>query len=149
MSPCASRRFIGSRCRTRSAVLLGLLAGWAFSAEVWASPRMRCQLDQGGTSQVLEFAPVAEPYSVKAIDINGHFRFKAVVIGDERQIEYVKLYTYTLAKQRSVLLHEARYLAPAIQPGAATAAFTGQNTLYSPELEREFQYACVLFEAAP
>lgn len=58
---------------------------------LFASPLLRCHIDQGGSSQVLDFIPVGDPCSVKAIDINGRFRFKAVVIGDTQHVEYISL----------------------------------------------------------
>lgn len=129
-----------------AAVFIGLLAGALFSTSASASPRLRCQLDQGGTVQVLDFTPVLNPYSVKAVDLNGRFRFKAVVIGNEHKIDYIKLYTYYQSKRQAVLLHEAKYLAPVADSGAGFAALTGTNTLYSPNLGREFQYGCALVE---
>ncbi len=132
-----------------TAVLVGFIAGALISTIASASPRLRCQLSQGDTAQVLDFAPVLNPYSVKAVDLNGRFRFKAVVIGDERRIDYIKLYTYYQSKRQAVLLHEAKYLAPVVDTGAGSATLTGTNILYSPSLGREFQYACALIEATP
>jgi hypothetical protein len=132
-----------------AAVFIGFLAGALCSTVALASPRLRCQLIQGGTMQVLDFAPALNPYDVKAVDLDGRFRFKAVVIGDERKIDYIKLYTYYQSKRQAVLLHEARYLAPAADSGAGSAALTGTNTLYSPNLGREFQYGCALIEVTP
>ncbi len=144
-----TRHGLGSGRSVPFSVLLCLLAAAVLPATAWAAPQVRCTLDQGGLSQVAEFAPVTDPYSVKAIDINGKFRFKAVVIGDEQKIQYVKLYTYYQTKQRLVLLHEVTYLAPEVQDNSSIAALTGWNYLYSPGLEREFQYGCALFEATP
>ena len=79
--------------------------------------------------------------------MNPHF--KAVVIGDERKVEYIKLYTYYQSKRQAVLLHEAKYLAPALDSGTGSATLTGTNTLYSPSLGREFQYGCALIEVTP
>lgn len=132
-----------------AATFIGLLAAALFSSIASASPRLRCQLNQGDTAQVLDFAPVLNPYSVQAVDLDGRFRFKAVVIGDEHKIDYVKLYTYYRSKRQAVLLHQASYLAPAVDPGAGSAALTGINTLYSPNLGREFRYGCALVEVAP
>ncbi len=118
-------------------------------ATATAAPRLRCHIEQGGTSQVLEFAPVADPYSVPAISINGRFRFKAVVIGDARSVQYINLYTYYQTERRLLLLHEAKYQAPTIQANPARDALTGGNYLYSPGREREFQYGCALLEVSP
>ena len=132
----------------RGALLLVLL----LPALVSASPLLRCQVSYGGATRVLEFAPVADPYRVEAVDIDGRFRFKAVVVGDERRVDYVSLYSYYETERQSVLLHQAKYLAPVARASsaenAAPAALTGQNYLYSPGLERELQYACALVEVA-
>ena len=136
--PAPARR----RC---PALLLGLLAV-AFGAT--AEPRLRCQLEQGGTAQVLDVAPVADPYSVAPVTVSGRFRFKAVVIGDARRIAYINLYTYFQTERRPILLHQAKYIAPTIASDPA-ATLTGRNYLYSPGREREIQYGCTLVEVAP
>lgn len=99
--------------------------------------------------EVLDFTPVQDPYSAKPVDLNGKFRFKAVVIGDEHQIDYIKLYTYFRSKRQAVLLHEAKYLAPVAHAGQSPVALTGMNYLYSPDLGRELQYGCALVELTP
>ncbi|MBK5965541.1 hypothetical protein CCR95_15955 [Thiocystis minor] len=128
--------------------LIGLLAICALPATALAAPRLRCTLDQGGTTQTSESAPVTDPYRVESTDINGRFRFKAVAVGDEQQVRYVKLYSYYRANGRWMLLHEARYETPAIQTGGASDALTGRHFLYSPGRERELQYGCTLIEVA-
>lgn len=140
---CFSSR-IALSAALASCVLMG--AGLMPAA---AAPLLRCQIDQGGATLMLEFAPVSDPYSVRAIDINGRFRFKAVVIGDARHIEYIKLYTYSQTRRQPVLLHVAKYMAPVALPQASFGALTGRQYLYSPELEREMQYGCALIEVAP
>lgn len=147
--PDSTRRTIGPAGRTQTALLLGLVVAWSAPTLAQAAPRLRCQLDQGGTTQVHEFAPVADPYGVESIDLNGRFRFKAVVIGDERQVQYIKLYTYYQTARRLVLVHAAKYLRPELPAGTSAMALTGQHYVYSPGKEREFQYACSLIEAAP
>lgn len=126
-----------------------------------AAPLLRCRIDQGGERRVLDAAPVADPYAVAAVDINGRFRFKAVVIGDAVRVDYVKLYVYFVGQRQPVLIHQATYLAPvasAATVGARTgdagadtgwAALTGINRAYSPLLERELEYGCALLETAP
>jgi hypothetical protein len=133
----------------RAVISIGLLASALFPAALFASPLLRCQIDQGGNTQVLDFIPVGDPYSVKAIDINGRFRFKAVVIGDTQHIEYIKLYVYSQTRRQPVLLHLAKYLAPVAAAGSGFSALTGINYVYSPQLERELQYGCALLEKAP
>jgi hypothetical protein len=119
------------------------------SATALAAPLLRCKIDQGGSTKVLEFAPESTPYTAKSIDINDQFRFKAVVVGDARQIEYVKIYTYDFPKRQPALLHEAKYMAPVARPISQPVSLTGVNYVYSPRLERELQYECTLLETAP
>lgn len=96
----------------------------------------------------LQFEPVSDPYVVKAIDINERFRFKAVVVGNEKKVDYIKLYAYYLSAGQAVLLHEVKYLLPVPQSNAVPDALTGQNYVYSPELGREMRYGCALLEVA-
>jgi len=135
--------------RAKLILSTGFLIVGLSSANAFASPLLRCTIDQGGSTKVLEFAPEREPYTAKAIDINDQFRFKAVVVGDARQIEYVKIYTYDFPKRQPVLLHEAKYMAPVAHPISQPASLTGVNYVYSPRLERELQYECTLLETAP
>ena len=128
---------------------IGLIAGGLCPTALFASPLLRCQIDQGGSIQTLDFIPAGDPYSVKAIDINGRFRFKAVVIGDAQHVEYINLYVYSQTRRQPVLLHQAKYQAPVTIPGAAPSALTGVNYVYAPELERELQYGCALLEKTP
>jgi hypothetical protein len=133
----------------RFVVSTGFLIVAMGSATALSTPLLRCTIEQGGSTQVLEFAPESSPYTAKAIDINDQFRFKAVVVGDARQIEYIKLYTYDFPKRHPVLLHEAKYMAPVARPISQPASLTGVNYVYSPRLERELKYECALLETAP
>jgi hypothetical protein len=113
----------------------------------WAIPQLRCQIDQAGESKTIVSNAVSDPYRAKAIDINGRFRFKAVMVGNDAHIEYIKLYTYYQTARQDVLLHQASYSAIDYVP-AATLPLTGVVRLYSPPLGRELQYACVLGDSA-
>lgn len=98
---------------------------------------------------LLQFAPVVDPYAVKAIDINERFRFKAVMVGSEHKVDYIKLYAYDLSSGQAALLHEAKYLSPVPQKNAISNTLdtlTGQHYLYSPALGHEMQYGCALLE---
>ncbi len=150
-------RFSIDAGRTFRLVVMPVLA-WAWLTPAAAAPVLRCQIDQGGTTRVLDFTPVTDPYSVRAVDINGRFRFKAVVVGDARHIDYIKLYAYSQTRRQPVLLHVAKYLAPVAvpqmlqtpqTPQASFAALTGHQYLYSPQRERELQYGCALIEVTP
>lgn len=114
---------------------------------VRAAPLLRCQVAYAGTSHEVTALPTGDPYAVSAADIGGRFRFKAVMIGDARRIDYIKLYAYYQGRHQPVLLHAAKYLPPWLA-GGTPYSLTGQHSLYSPDLERELQFACTL-EGAP
>ncbi|MEX8519461.1 MAG: hypothetical protein AB3X44_13200 [Leptothrix sp. (in: b-proteobacteria)] len=115
-----------------------------------AAARLRCDVDQGGELRQFEFAPQADPYTPRPIDIGRHFRFKAVVVGSDTAVEYVKLYAYFQTSRQPVLLQQTTYLAPVPQPVAAGAhALTGTVDVFSPELGRQMRYGCALLELQP
>ena len=128
-------------------MLAGLALGFS-SVSAVAAPRLNCEILQGGSTLKLQFEPVSDPYVVKAIDINERFRFKAVMVGNEQKVDYIKLYAYYLSAGQALLLHEAKYLSPVPQNNAVPDALTGQHYVYSPELGREMQYGCALLEVA-
>ncbi|MDY7547677.1 hypothetical protein QN360_00590 [Glaciimonas sp. CA11.2] len=128
---------------------VGLLITGFVPRTVIAAPLLRCQITQSGESQIVDFLPGSDPYSVKAIDINGRFHFKAVVIGDARKITYIKLYIYDHALPQPMLLHEAKYLAPVPSSDDSPAALTGVIDVYSMPMQRNLQYGCALLEIAP
>jgi hypothetical protein len=132
-----------------AACAIGLLAGCLLPAALQAAPLLRCEIEQGGASRVLDSMPVADRYSVKAIDINDRFRFKAVVIGDALRVDYIKIYVYTHTRREPMLLHQTSYAAPTARRDAQPDALTGVNHVYSPLLERELRYGCVLLETTP
>ena len=125
-----------------------LVAAFTLAAPALASPLLHCEVEQAGEVRTIDVRPGANPYDFKAIDIQGNFRFRAVVIGDAQRIDYVKLYTYYQKSRLPVLMHQVKYLAPAM-PGAGNAVpLTGVVQLFSPRLGREIQYSCALVEAS-
>jgi hypothetical protein len=134
--------------KPRLLVAATALAAFALVASIDASaaPRLHCHIEQGGTTQDLQFSASANPYTAPSIAINNRFRFKAVMVGDGAQVEYIKLYTYYQTKRQAMLLHEAKYLAPKVQAGLDPAGLTGIVYLYSPLLGREIEYSCALRE---
>lgn len=149
MPNISPQRFIRNARLSPALVSMAFLAGALFPSAALAAPRLRCLLSQSGTVQVLDFMPVVAPYRVKSVDLQENFRFKAVVIGDEQKVSYIKLYTYYYSRRQPVLLHQATYLAPTVQTDPRPDALTGTNALYSPHMEREFQYGCALLEVTP
>jgi len=129
--------------------MVGLALLNLFPSVVAAAPRLDCEISQGGRTETLQFGPAANPYEVKAVSINERFSFKAVMIEQGGKVDYISLYVYYLPPRGPILLQQAKYLAPAIQPHPASASLTGRQYLYSPRLERELQYECTLREVAP
>lgn len=66
------------------------------------------------------------------------------MLGNERRIEYIKIYTYYQEQHWVMLLHETKYVSPFTQSPSSFAGLTGVNYLYSPGLEHELQYGCAL-----
>lgn len=118
---------------------LALLASGAAEA----SPLLRCEVSYAGATHTVEASPAADPYGVAARDIAGRFSFKAVVIGDDQYVDYIKLYAYYQTRRQPVLLHQAKYLPP-FTASSSPYALTGTHFLYSPDLGRELQYRCTL-----
>lgn len=131
------RRALVRHCLLLCALAMALPAAWS-------APRLRCQIWQGGMNYALEFKPGSDPYSVKAIEIGERFRFKAVLIGDEEKVEYLKTYVYAQTERQPVLVHTAHYVSPRAEVGPKS--LTGVNLVYAPRLERELQFDCALYE---
>lgn len=117
------------------------LAGYALAA-----PTLRCQIEQGGTTQVVNVRPGTNPYDFKAIDVQGRFRFRAAVVGTDQHIDYIKLYTYYQTPEQPVLMHIGKFLSPPVPPAGSSTPLTGEVTLISPRLGREIRYSCALLE---
>ena len=112
-----------------------------FLSNLFAAPLvLRCEIHEGNEVYVTDFMPDTDPYNTEAININYRFQFKAVVSGNEQDIEYVRIYTYYKQQHQVVLLHEVKYIPPFRQSEPAFAALTGVNYLYAPLMERELQY---------
>lgn len=109
------------------------------------TPTLRCQLTYAGSTQTLEATPVTNPYPVGSVDVGGRFRFKAVMVGEGTQLDYIKLYAYLDTRRQPVLVQQITYLPPFV----ATASLTGKQFVYAGEVERELQYECNLQGVAP
>ena len=88
-------------------LLITSMVAVLFPATLQASPVLRCKIDQGGVTRMLDVTATDDPYRVKAIDINGRFRFKAFMIDNEHQSDYIKLYTYDQGRRQPALLQRA------------------------------------------
>lgn len=127
----------------RLAAALGS-ATLATAGMAYAAPTLHCLVEQADTVKELQFRAVSNPYTVPATDIGKRFRFKAVVVGDETEVRYIKLYSYYMTSGQPVLMHEVKYLHPTIRKNSADESLTGVVYLYSPVLGREMKYECAL-----
>ena len=119
------------------------LAGLFLHHAVFAAPLLRCHVAYAGTTQVIEAAPVADPYPVPSVDIGGRFRFKAVMVGSTVHVDRILLYAYLEAGRQPILIQEAKYLPP-FKASAMPYPLTGEQHLYGGPVERELIYSCTL-----
>jgi hypothetical protein len=117
-------------------------------ASASAAPVLRCVLESTGETRTHEAVVTNDPYVVRPVSINDHFRFKAVMMGDSRGtgIEYIKIYTYYTSTRGAVLLHQITYNQPLVFHRPDAQSLTGLQWVYSPRLERQFQFECHLLE---
>lgn len=104
---------------------------------------LRCNVTYAGGTQIVETSVSKDPYVAPIHDIGGRFSFKAVMIGDHKKLNYIKLYAYLQGRDVDVPIHQATYKDP-IQIGRKMRALTPINYLYAGEVERELQYQCFL-----
>lgn len=110
-----------------------------------AAPLLQCEMTYAGSTQTLQTAPVADPYTVASVDVGGRFWFKAVMVGAANQVDYIKLYAYLDTRRQPVLVQQVTYLPPFVQG----RSLTGQQFVYAGPVERELQYQCTLTGEAP
>lgn len=119
----------------------GLLVGGAGCAQ--KSHAVVCSVTYGGEERRLEFPATANPYVVKAVDVAGRFRFKAVYIREPWNAAAVNVYAYQQTDGDDVLLQEGKYGRPFSRVSDAGYGFTGRQLVYSRE-QRELEYWCEL-----
>lgn len=134
------------RSLARSLSVLPFLLGAPL--HVLAAPQLRCEVTYAGATHMLEASAGGDPYSIKSIDIDGRFRFKAVVLGNDQHIDEIKLYAYYEGPRQPVLIEESKYMPP-FASADAPYALTGLHYLYAPPLGRELQYGCKLVGVQP
>ncbi len=126
------------------------LAFWAMTipSTVWAVARLHCDVTYAGTTHAIDTQPVTDPYPVPSIDIGGRFWFKAVMVGQNTRVDYVKLYAYIDTRKQPLLIQEAIYLPP-FKSTSSLYPLTGQQHLYAGPVERELMYNCTLQGVQP
>src|SRR3954469_1615167 len=88
------------------------LGGLSLAGCARKEPAVLCTCVYGGVEQRLTFPATREPYEVKAVDVAGRFRFKAIYLREPRRAASVNVYAYHQAEDRDVLLQEGKYLPP-------------------------------------
>ncbi|MFM2427258.1 MAG: hypothetical protein RL707_1084 [Pseudomonadota bacterium] len=125
----------------------GLIAGVPWMAQ--ASPVLRCYFEVNAERYEQAFVPVSDPYTVGSVDLGGRFRFKAVVLGDDRRVDLINLYVSYQTQRQPMVLQHVKFITPAVQSTPAPDALTGRVALYSPFLGKELTYGCALHEVTP
>ena len=109
-----------------------------------ASTVLRCQVRYASETIHIEALPVADPYTVTAQDIGERFRFKAVMVGNDQQVDYIALYTYDMEMPGAPLLIHQAVHQPPFSSNQKVPGLTGWNHVYSARLGREMVYGCAL-----
>jgi hypothetical protein len=125
-----------------------VLAGLLLHQAAFAAPLLRCHVTYAGSTQMIEASPVADPYPVPSVDIGGRFRFKAVMVGSDTQLDYIKLYAYLDASRQPLLVQEAIYRPP-FKATPTPFPLTGEQHLFAGPVERELVYSCTLEGVQP
>jgi hypothetical protein len=125
-----------------------VVASLLLSQAVFAAPLLHCDVTYAGATQAVETGPVADPYPVASVDIGGRFRFKAVMVGDDAHVDYIKLYAYLDTSRQPLLIQQVSYLPP-FKATATPYLLTGEQRLYAGPVERELIYSCTLQGVRP
>ena len=139
---------LGSPTARLTALALAACVAWPAPAFAKTSTLLRCQVHYGGETQTLDYPPVTDIYAVPATPIGRAFRFKAVLAGEGGRIDYVAIYSYAQTEPWNELLHQVKYLKPALTLTQDPAGLTGQVYVYSRDLHRELHYGCALVEVS-
>ena len=113
-----------------------------------ANTLLKCIVSYAGTEEVITTSPQTDPYLTESVDIGGRFKFKAVMIGKENAIDYIKLYAYFQTKRNDVPIHQASYFPP-FQLTEKNTILTPKNYLYAGDVERALEYQCNLQKVTP
>jgi hypothetical protein len=116
-----------------------LLPGAACAQEV------ACHYEYGGEPKVLVAKPVASPYTVPAVEVGSHLKFRVVFQKQPRDLASIKIYAYAAEDDGATLVHQATYPYPMPKTvGKSRYGFTGLHSAFEPSLGAELQYWCEL-----
>ncbi len=113
---------------------------------VHAMPVLKCQFEVNAETYTHVFHPVSEPYTVKSVDLGERFRFKAVVLGSDKEVDLINLYVSHVTQRQPVLMQHLKFVKPPSQKQPDPNALTGRVALYSPYQGKELVYGCALHE---
>ena len=134
---------IGTSCKV-AMVIAASIAMPAHAETATAATVLRCQVRYASDTINIEARPVADPYTVAAQNIGERFRFKAVVVGNDQQVDYIALYAYDMEMPGApLLIHEVVHHPP-FSSNPKMPGLTGWNHVYSARLGREMVYGCAL-----
>lgn len=118
-------------------------------SHAWATPVLRCQFEVNANTYQHDFTPVADPYKAESVDLDGRFRFKAVMLADAQRVSLINLYVFYQTRRQPMIMQHTKYVEPLAQRDPTPHALTGQVAVYSPFLGKELKYACALHEVTP
>lgn len=121
-----------------------LLAASALAGAAGAAPLVRCHVDYGGETRVVELDERADALGTPAQPVGSYFLWRAVLQRDGRMIELrVDTDADRDADQSPLPLHQGRFRLPArVSARAADGGFTGWQRVHEPLRDGELQYAC-------
>ena len=104
-----------------------------------------CHYEYGGEPKVLVAKPVASPYTVPAVEVGSHLKFRVVFQKQPRDLASIKIYAYAAEDDGATLVHQATYPYPMPKTvGKSRYGFTGLHSAFEPSLGAELQYWCEL-----
>ncbi len=128
---------------SKPAALIRTLSLLVFSGAACAQ-EVACHYDYGGEPKVLVARPVASPYTVPAIAVGSHLKFRVVFQKEPRDLASIKIYAYAAEDDGATLIHQATYPypLPKVRGAKPRYGFTGLHSAFEPALGAELQYWC-------
>lgn len=121
-----------------------LLTASALAGAAGAAPLVRCHVDYGGETRVVELDERAEALGTPTQPVGSYFLWRAVLQRDGRRIELrIDTDADRDAEQSPLPLHQGRFQLPErVSAAAADGGFTGWQRVHEPLRDGELQYAC-------